>query len=202
MNLTDIKRRVSDTWKWISRQFKRFNVFAILLVISWIAVGWHYISQQRWDPLGEFPIQTVTNTVEGRETSSMAGASVRSTPTLFWDEEVLVTGIKCVKEGEGDENGQVDITSTLYWSAIEPPGSLYEVGHGANKRGPGCIASDYANPIPNQVMDRLKELKRRGVEESVWIIHGEEIPVKEDGTKGKERDWRTVNFTIIHRDAP
>ena len=82
-------------------------------------------SVEPWDPLGEFPLQSITAvTVEG----------------------VDVTGTKCYLE-------RVDVIGSFWWQTVDPPGTVASVRAGAGEDREGCITFEFVNLYPDEVLE-------------------------------------------------
>jgi hypothetical protein len=185
-----------------------FGLVAIGAAIAMIAATLVYTlyDNSRWDPLGEFPLQIVTqqpavnlgatpaqvNPLVAGE--SIGGGTTSSTIEFYLDEDIHSSGVKCVKEDEG----VIQVRGTLYWQTTSPPGRIIKVADGAGSRGPGCQLYNFSNPIPEVVLEEVEKLSNEGFETSDWELTGTEIPFKKDGTEGKSRTWTTTTFTLIH----
>ena len=121
-----------------------------------------------------------------------------SIPVIYWDEDIEVNAIKCVKDTEG----VVQTRGTVSWISDFPPGKIIEAGVGSGPRGPGCVNYVYMNTIPDAVKVELGQLKAEGVDSTEWHLTGSEIPISEDGEEGTPRSWTTTSFRIIHENAP
>lgn len=88
---------------------------------------WDSTHQNLYDPLGEFPLQTVTDiTVE----------------------VVTVEGTKC-----NDSDLPVAVYGELGWQRMDPLGFSSQIRSGSNTRQPGCITSVFVNDIPEEVLE-------------------------------------------------
>ena len=160
------------------------------LLISLIALSTAIYATTRvldppWNPLGEYPVQTVLNRADPASTS----------PALRLGDQVEVTGSKCNATADN-----VTIVGTTSWVSVEPPGTALDVGGGTAVRVPGCTTRTFKNPIPPVVAERVRDLHDRGVTRSIWFITGTETPTRDDGPDGVKRVWVTENFTIIAED--
>lgn len=179
---------------------------AIGLIAFWGGMQWYNASQ--WNPLGEYPIQVVypVNNI-GEKISPDAidtipgsqGVTQTNMVTIYWDQQVGTSGIKCASETESEP---VKITSVLSWVSDRPPGQIVDSGKGAGLRGPGCISYNFVNPIPDNVLKVMRDMKEDGQMSSEWHLSGTETPEKDDGTTGVQRTWIATTFRVIHEDAP
>jgi hypothetical protein len=126
----------------------------------------------RWDPLGDYPVQVVTD----------GDHSIRV------DGLVEVEAVKCARE-------QVQVRGVLSWQAMDPPGSVIEVGSGTSVREDGCETFRFANPIPTEVRDVIRQQHAAGIAAPVWRITGTETPFG-DTREGVPRTWVTENFEV------
>jgi hypothetical protein len=177
-----------------------------------VAIGVYALyDNSKWDPLGEYPLQVVTQqpavnlgaTPGHTTTPSIAGVEIgggtaASTISFYLDQDIHSSGIKCVKENEG----VIRVRGTLYWQSTQPPGRIIKIADGVGNRGPGCQLYNFSNPVPDAVLEEVGKLTREGFETSNWELTGTEVPVKQDGTEGKSRTWITTTFTLIHEGSP
>lgn len=142
---------------------------ALLAWLAWLVVT----DDDPWNPLGEYPIQIVA------ELSQELGADVE------------VTGIKC-----NNTDAPVTVRGSLSWRSVDPAGTTVLVGEGVADRQPGCVATTFVNPQPDEVQARTVELcedpTRTGVD---WQIVGIETPTREAGD-GVPRSYQSENITI------
>jgi len=182
-----------------SKKFKRiFRILEILVVVAVIAnlsfLVW-FMNNQIWDPLGTYPIQVVTNSVESSIDSN--GRSVTS-PTIkvpadinaFWP-TVNVNATKC-------SNEEVKVKGESYWRQIEPPGFTYANPPGVATRTNGCQSFIFRNEIPMDVRRRISYLASEGVNKTTWQIGGAETPISDSGDIGGIRLYQTQNFTVVY----
>lgn len=185
-------------WLWIA---------AVTLFIGGALIGAYtlkvVLDANKWDPLGEYPIQVAFAPDEPSVPKSVV-SNFDNTPsedvtTIYWNQRIGSDAVKCVK----DEFGTVKVRGILEWVRVEPPGEIIKVADGAAQRGPGCISQRFENFIPDEIRASMEKLKARGVESSVWRLTGTETPLREDtGAEGVPRTWITTTFRIIHEDAP
>lgn len=136
-----------------------------------------------WDPLGEYPPQTVTSRVAG-----VPG------PAATLDDTVDVEAVKCGP----DSGGPVTVRTTLVWRSIDPRGAAWSRGESQTEREPGCAALSFHNAIPPQVVELVEAQHEAGFDRPVWEITGSETPIDDDGTEGAPRRWVTERFTLVH----
>jgi hypothetical protein len=126
-----------------------------------------------WDPLGDYPVQTVAD----------------SDHSLRVDGLITVDAVKCADE-------QVHVRGVLSWQAMDPPGSVIETGSGTSVRAEGCETFTFQNPIPREVRDVIEAQHANGIAAPVWRITGTETPFDADRT-GVARTWVTENFVVV-----
>lgn len=177
---------------------------AIFMVVS---IGIYTLYENsKWDPLGDYPIQLVTQqpTIGGvpvESTTTVVESSDNSTSSgvsFYLDDDIHSSGVKCVQDGEG----VVLIKGTLSWESDRPPGRIIKVADGSGERGPGCQLYDFVNPIPDVILEEIEELSQKGYTSSDWHLTGTEIPIRDNGEEGVSRTWITTSFTIIHKNRP
>lgn len=188
----------SRAWAWVGGIA---TGIAILMVA--FAAGAQWLEASRWDPLGEYPLQTVFSgdtlpQSVNPPTGSVDPSDTVGLPTFYLDDEINVFGVKCVKP----DDGTVNVAGSLSWVSDQPPGRIIEVDRGGGPRGPGCVSRTYSNSIPDEVRVEIDRLTARGIFESDWHLSGTETPVKDDGTVGVDRTWVSTTFRIIHTEAP
>lgn len=174
-------------------------ISAMLLAI----VGTYYfVRDDKWDPLGEYPIQSI----QSRDSVSIpatinktAAVPTAAVPIFYLNDTVTSNAIKCVKAGQD----KVTVRGTLSWVSDEPKGSIIKVSEGVTQRGPSCVSYTYTNDIPPSVVSEIGRLSReQGVNHSTWHIAGIETPVKSDGTEGVPRAWLSTSFEVYNMNAP
>jgi hypothetical protein len=178
----------------------------ILAAIMVVGFGLYNLYEtSRWDPLGDYPVQVVTQLPSTGDvappTTALVAApdnSTTSTVSFYKDQEINSSGIKCVENSEGI----IQIKGTLSWVSDKPGGKIIEVAKASSERGPGCQLYTFSNPIPDVIQEELDKLSEKGIESSDWHLTGTEIPIREDGEEGVSRTWITTTFTIIHRETP
>lgn len=141
-------------------------LFVLSAVLVVLLVG-ELRSNRPWDPLGEYPVQEVTN-----------GPKIPIAATVH------VTATKCA-------DVTVDVRGSSSWASVTPPGTIIPSGQGAGQREAGCTVIDYENRIPDEVAAVV-----RAGGSTVWRIVGTETPF-EEGREGVPRAWRTEDFEIV-----
>lgn len=169
-------------------------VLAVSILSLTSVAGYFWFQSPQWDPLGHYPLQAASapNT-PGR----VDAADPAQIPTIYQDEKITVTGIRC-----GDEPQPVHVIRVLHWVSHAPPGYLLEAGRGSADRGPGCISATYRNPIPKVVQDAIADMVKDGIQKSTWHMTGTETPIRENGETGVDRTWVSTSFVILHTDRP
>lgn len=144
----------------------------VLMSVSLLALAVSAIAYQRrhaWEPLGDYPVQTVLSRVDGVE-----GPAVAEGGTL----EVRAT--KCTAP---DIREQVGVAGFYVWQRIEPTRLQVEGGEGTGFRQPGCDTRVFSNPLPREIGPGL------------WHLAGQETA--ERGASSQTRYWRTENFRVV-----
>jgi len=166
-----VKRR-ARTGVWI------LGVLSVSLLVLAAAVVFAAVRQEEvWDPLGEFPPQTVTSRVAGVEG-----------PAAHLDGTVDVEAVKCGPE----TGGPVTVRTTLVWRSIDPPGASWPRGESITEREPGCTSLAFHNTIPPPVVELVEAQIRAGFDQPVW-----ETPVDDSGREGALRRWVTERFVLV-----
>lgn len=156
-------------------------VAVVSLVLTAIVVGFLIWEDARddgvWDPIGEFPEQTVVEVT---------------------DTHVIVVATKCFNES-------LTTSGEISWTSVEPLGVLVPVATGSRSRDldeydadglplyddDGCITETFNNPIPHGA--------REHDEVSIWTITGIETPVVDgngNNRHGAPAAWATQPFTL------
>lgn len=194
----------SHAWGWFGGV-----VIGVAILLMAFSAGARWLEAARWDPLGDYPLQTVFSGDSLPQNvdpaTTLAGSSSGTGPPSFYiDQEINIFGTKCVKTGvEGLST--VQVKGTLSWVSDNPVGRIIEVGSGGGTRGPGCITSTFNNPIPEVVLKEIERLAEKGITESDWHLTGTEVPVRTvDGVEeeGVSRTWISTTFRVIASDAP
>jgi hypothetical protein len=139
--------------------------------------------QPPFDPLGEYPIQTVSNRVEG-----FGG------PALLPDETLTTQGTKCNDADEG-----VTVIASLQFTRQRPLGKIIPIFRNVIAvRTPGCETfAKFERPLAEFIQNEAAARAERGLEPAVWAITGEEVPRDNTGRLGKPRQIRSENFTVL-----
>ena len=135
-----------------------------------------------WNPLGDFPVQRVNNTLPGF-----------TTPAMKVGDDAVVEGTKCNATDQS-----VTVRGKNHWVSVDPNGSVSSYKFGQSILLPGCTRTTFANPMPPEVVDRVNRLctvSHRCA--TVWRVAGETTPVDSHGVEGRERVWLSGNFTIV-----
>lgn len=169
--------RVLPVWQRIAFDVA-VTVATVALILAAVTV-WR--SWQQWDPLGDYPVQRVVNTLPGY-----------NFPAVRVADEVTIEGQKC-----NATNGKVNVRGGSRWVEVDPAGWQTPYLLGQAVRLPGCTRLTYTSPLPPEVKDRVVEQCKRGRCETVWREDGYEVPVDDHGREGTQRLWFTGNFTII-----
>jgi hypothetical protein len=157
------------------------GIVSCLVAIA-ATIGYIVGTPDVWDPLGEYPVQTVESRLDGVEG-----------PAVVAGGELTVKGVKCADEA-------VKVEGAVAWSTVDPPGTLIELpSRGIARRDVGCTSFTFRNKMPAGVLDRVRELAASGQTISVWRISGEDVPSDDEGRKGSPRLWTTDNFKIVVR---
>ncbi len=167
-------------------------VTILLAVILLTLFGYHEWQEfTKWDPLGDYPIQTVSSETKVLDTSQSISGAVNTSPSFTVDDFVYITGIKCVV---GDR--PVNVRGELSWVSDHPPGIVTGTVRGGGQREPGCTERTFANPIPEDVKDEVQRLAEKGITTTTWHLTGTEIPYRENGETGVPRTWVSTSFEI------
>jgi hypothetical protein len=112
----------SRAWGWVGAV-----VIGIAILMVAFAAGAQWLTASRWDPLGDYPLQTVFTGVNLPATpspTSLAGGSTGTGPPTFYiDQSISVFGTKCVKPGEGIQPDEVAPTTTASTTTTVPGAS-------------------------------------------------------------------------------
>lgn len=168
----------------LRRAISRIGIITITVAMTLLLalLGHTLLGLLKWDPLGEYPLQIVTN-----KQRVLDGVSY---PTIDVSDTLIITGIKCA-------NGRIKVEGTVSWVTDEPPGSELQVGTNTGTRGPGCVNQTYRVSVPDEVVERIDTFASEGIDSSIWHLTGTETPVKPDGTEGEPRTWITTSFRIV-----
>lgn len=174
-------------------------VIGVAMLLMSFAAGAQWLEAVRWDPLGEYQVQTV---FKGSTLPSdpPKGQSNTNLPTFTLDDAVSVFGTKCVKQDPGTPRGIVRVDGDLSWVMNAPVEVTVPAASGVGERGPGCVASTFSNPIPDEVRTHVLRMAEEGVYTTDWYLTGTETPVRGTGDSeetGVPRTWITTNFRII-----
>lgn len=193
--LTKQKLSVFQRFKLLCSDWPGRIIVIVPLLLVLVLGGLLYpvvLSDDKWDPLGEFPQQIVLN--ERLYPGSEDYAIPSGIAMVYLNESVKVRGVKC-----NDSNAELDVIGSVSWQRVVPPGGLFGRGSGSLTRAVGCSQFTFENNIPKDV---IEEVKARGTP-SLWRITGVETPVRNGGTeKGESRVWTTSNFVIMPTNAP
>lgn len=134
-----------------------------------------------YDPLGEYPVQTVSNRLP-----EVSGPAARV------GEPLNVTGIKC-----NDTDAPVDVQGVFRWALIQPAGLQVIAGEGTGERIPGCDEGTFENEWPPEFEQRVRRTLARTGEPVVIALRGVETPIAVDDRVPVPREWQTENVTIL-----
>jgi hypothetical protein len=188
----------AQAWGWFGAV-----VIGVAMLLMAFAAGARWLDATRWDPLGEYPVQTVfTGPSLPAALPPVGSQSGSGLPTFRLDENISVFGTKCVKSAEdtGTMDGIVTVTGDMSWVSNSPSGTIIPVAKGGGERGPGCVASTFSNPIPDKVREHILRLAEEGVYTTDWHLTGTETPVRGTGDSeepGVSRTWISTNFRVI-----
>ncbi len=110
----------SQAWGWFGAV-----VIGVAILLMAFSAGAKWIESSRWDPLGDYPLQTVFSGVDLPQdvnpSTTLAGSSTGTGPPVFYiDEEISVFGTKCVKRGEGVKLEDLPTTTTTEPTTTAP----------------------------------------------------------------------------------
>lgn len=171
---------------WLGRLI--FFVTAIIFVlVSTITYKTFVPGKQPWAPLGPYQTQLILNT-RIFHSDDPAYVKFNNIRMVYLNEEVFVRATKCNKSKQN-----VDIIGTANWAVLDPRGYATPDVSGQAVRLPGCISYAYRGPIPQEIVNIVKQYDRPVL---VWR-QGHEIPRDKDGHYGKRIDWHTDPFVIM-----
>lgn len=131
-------------------------------------------------PLGPYPEQTVHAEFE-----------VNGFPAFVEGDAIPVTGEKCA-------DGPVDIIGDVQWQSFEPAGTFIPIGTGRRTLDDGCQQLEFANEMPDAVIEANRQIRSQGYDAPVWVITGIETPInQENGERGEPLTWSTEPFAIV-----
>lgn len=166
-----------------NRKVVSFNAVIVALAILALSLAVLSLPQrirtEPFDPL-ELPEQKVLNRIDG-----VTG------PALRLDEDLRVHAKKCNNSGQ-----DVGVAGRIIWRSVDPAGTQVEAGGGSSIRtgSPRCFERSYANPIPDGVVTRTRELFEQGYPRVVWQLNGVETPL---GPQTVPKAWSTEPFAIV-----
>jgi hypothetical protein len=128
----------------------------------------------KYDPLGDFPTQTVT-----------------SDQPIPVGHDVGINATQCVNAAH-----VVKLTGDTRWVTVDPAGSSFTGNHGQGERSPGCHLLHFENPMPVAVIVRVNQLAAQGIHITTWVIEGTATPIAPNGERPVTRAYRTDNFRI------
>lgn len=73
---------------------------------------------------------------------------------------------------------------------------LVLAGSGVGERAEGCVETVFANPVPPEVREVIRDQHAAGIDAPVWRITGTETPF-DDNREGEARVWVTENFAVV-----
>lgn len=144
-----------------------------------------------WDPLGDYPIQVITDRVPG-----ITGPAVRL------GDPVHSVGRKC-----NDTDSPVLVSGTRQWQSQRPGGFIAGIERGNAPRIPGCEKREFWDVPPPDVVAQMQAAISNTRGPVVWALNGSETPtgIVENGqvhamSNGVPREWTTENFTVVPQD--
>ncbi len=109
----------SRVWAWIGGVI----IGTAILMVAF-AAGAQWLQASRWDPLGDYPLQTVftgaTLPSATAPTTITGGSTGTGPPTFYIDQSINSFGTKCVKPGEGVQPDEVAATTTVPTTTTVP----------------------------------------------------------------------------------
>lgn len=168
---------------------------AAALVFNLAFIAWTVLRPAPWAPLLPQQPQDVVlpdealagPPVTGTSSAAAVGPVLHITSDARWP-DVPIAARKCSTE-------TVQVVGSLYWQSVEPPGTSSTPRDGQALRLEGCTDSTYANPVPDEVKDRVRQMATEGRTRTVWKVAGIEVPIR-PGERGVEQPWSTENFVI------
>lgn len=138
-------------------------VFAVLGIALILAAVISLITfQEDWEPLGPFPVQSVTEFGDVIDVSNTV---------------VTVEGTKC---RNSDSGFGIQVQGSIGWRRLEPPGFFTTpVVFNPVVVPEGCTTDVFSNPIPVEVIDNVCQFG-----DSLWHIAGTETPTGEVNGRG------------------
>jgi hypothetical protein len=137
-----------------------------------------------WDPLGEYPEQSVTSRVAGVE-----GPAVRLA-------QIVHMNVTATKENLADDD--VEVYGETWWRRVEPGGLIIPGITGWGFRKPGVQSFTFENQLPEDALeDADRRLRRSRRDQVLWRFTGREVPYDDRGRTGKPRHWQTEAFAIV-----
>lgn len=179
----------------IVRRINRHRWTTAVLVIIAAAAGYsvnHALEPAPWDPLGQYPVQSIRNTVEGID-----GPAVRL------GDPIKVEGTKC-----NATTTSILVAGELRWQSQSPGGIIGGQTDGIAERIPGCETRVFADTPPTAVINQMRAAILENGGPVVWSLNGAETPVAVINNGGEThphdhgvtRQWTTENFTVVPRD--
>lgn len=147
-----------------------------------ISIGLFWAQPSPFDPLAPAATQIVTSRVP-----AVDGPAVRL------GDDVKVTATIC---NESDES--IKVGGFIQWETVQPRGTaIARTDFGGRPVLPGCTEFQFANVMPDEVVERTEQLFEQGVVEVVWRVVGESIPVSSSGEEGVPSPFTTQNFRVV-----
>jgi len=125
-----------------------------------------------YEPLGEYPEQTVTSRVPGIEG-----------PAAYRGETVVIVGTKCVAAPE-----PVAVAAVSFWRLMGPVGPAVQVPYRSSitVRSPGCVTTEFRNALGPEVTPGL------------WRLEGWDTVESGDGRR-QTVAWNSQTFRVAER---
>ena len=98
---------------------------AVMLGLSLVVLVSAVADAGPWDPIGDFPVQTVVEVDV---------------------DAVTIDGVKCYDE-------RVEVIGSFWWQSVNPPGAIAGTASGAAERDAGCHEFRFVNPVPLEVLE-------------------------------------------------
>lgn len=148
-----------------------------------------------WNPLTDYPTQTVVADHEVVTLHSPTGDYTTEDPVIYWSGRgpiiVVVKGKKCnTSSVEFDVDGTrfFDIYSPVV-EHIPPSGSVRAV------RQPGCTDLTFRNTLSDEITSIISS-NLSATSPVEMSMGGVETPIDENGKNSISRTWETEKFTI------
>jgi hypothetical protein len=147
---------------------------ALFVFVSQSLLLFWEIRSETFNPLGKYTNGEIHNAVR-----------VSGFPEVNADEDVRMSWTRCLNSDE-----PVQVLINAHWGTVTPRGTnIVTALDSPLTREPGCHDLSYSLDVPDEVVERTKELEKETGRTVVWQIKGSDTPIDGNGSRGAIKYW-------------